>query len=215
MSQDWFVKTSTGKAGPFSASQLRKLATNGKISSKNFVSPDGSKWVQATRIKGLEFPAPAAEAPTQQQEPVVEEEETQFKEIVLLETKGAGRRRKNQNSSPVGGVAGVMGGAVTGMTCFALLWLFWVINIWPFAFGLGGLSGGDPSNSAVGRLASSISASALSIFAVYGLLAFLVLGTLAGVAGVSGAPKVPNDQTSTKGKRTGTQANGDTAPHRG
>jgi len=189
MSQHWFVKTSTGKAGPFSASQLRKLATSGKISSTSNVSPDGSKWVPASRIKGLEFPTPTADPTKQGEESVVEEKEGQVKEIVLREKKGIGGRTEHESSTPVSGMIGAMTGAVMGFAYFAVLWLFWVINIWPFAFGLGGFSGGDPSNSVLGKIASSISASALSIFAGYGLLAFLVLGTLAGVAGVSGNRK--------------------------
>jgi hypothetical protein len=57
MSQQWYVQTAKGNAGPFAPAKLRQLAEAGKITPETRLSLDGSKWVRAASIKGLTFPA--------------------------------------------------------------------------------------------------------------------------------------------------------------
>lgn len=61
MAQQWFVKTSKGKAGPFSSSKLRELVAAGKIKPASAISPDGRRWVRAETVKGISFPTPNEE----------------------------------------------------------------------------------------------------------------------------------------------------------
>ncbi|NQT15968.1 MAG: DUF4339 domain-containing protein, partial [Planctomycetes bacterium] len=62
MGQEWYVQTSSGKSGPFTPANLRKLAQTGKITPESLVSLDGENWSPAARVKGLVF----AEAPPDQ-----------------------------------------------------------------------------------------------------------------------------------------------------
>ena len=62
MTQQWFVKTSKGQAGPFSSSKLRQLVADGKIKPTTLISLDGKKWVTSGKIKGLSFPSAEGDA---------------------------------------------------------------------------------------------------------------------------------------------------------
>src|SRR3989304_2865388 len=77
---------------------------------------------------------------------------------------------------------GAIAGACYALVCFVVVWLFWVINIWPFAVGLTQVSQKDPSQTLVGKLASSISKSALSPLALFVLCVFILIGLFAGIA---------------------------------
>lgn len=63
MSQQWYVRTSQGKAGPFDPATLRQLAERGKITPESRVSLDGRNWVPASRVKGLAFAETGAAEP--------------------------------------------------------------------------------------------------------------------------------------------------------
>ncbi len=66
MSQQWYVQTSEGSAGPFTPAKLRRLVQVGKVMPESLLSLDGKRWVQASKIKGLVFPSPGrAESPPQ------------------------------------------------------------------------------------------------------------------------------------------------------
>jgi len=56
MSQQWYVQTATGHAGPFVPAKLRQLAETGKITPETRLSLDRTKWVRAGNVKGLAFP---------------------------------------------------------------------------------------------------------------------------------------------------------------
>jgi len=65
MAQEWYVQTSSGKAGPFASAKLRQLAQTGKIARESLVSLDGKNWSPASRVKGLVFAeTPPAQGPS-------------------------------------------------------------------------------------------------------------------------------------------------------
>lgn len=63
MGSQWFIMSRQGGAlGPFSSRQLRKLVAEGKVKPSTSLSPDGTRWRSASRVKGL---FEASEAPNQ------------------------------------------------------------------------------------------------------------------------------------------------------
>lgn len=65
MPQEWFIEAGGRIDGPVSSKDLSTRASSGKLRPTDRVSPDREKWVPASRIKGLQFPAgtPLPEAP--------------------------------------------------------------------------------------------------------------------------------------------------------
>ena len=63
MSQQWYVRTRKGHAGPFSATRLRKLAEEGKVRPDSQLSLDLATWVPASRVRGLVFGPSARQRP--------------------------------------------------------------------------------------------------------------------------------------------------------
>ncbi|MDA1052925.1 MAG: hypothetical protein O3C40_20935 [Planctomycetota bacterium] len=57
MAQQLWVKTDTKIAGPFSSSQIRELATCGKLKPDSQLSEDKNNWVAVHSVNGLVFPA--------------------------------------------------------------------------------------------------------------------------------------------------------------
>jgi len=185
MSQQWYVRTSKGHAGPFSSGQLRKLAARGKITPKSRLSLDQAKWFSASRVKGLVFaafpldsPTRHADAPTHTKAPAPKRE---------------GRaQQKKQTTGAAAGFLGAVMGAVYGFVMFGIFWLFVAINIWPFVLGLTFNSGKDPSQTPMGELASSISDFAFSSVALYAMGVFVAGGMIMGMAaGVQAANEEP------------------------
>ena len=59
MAQQFWVRAGNEKShGPFTTTQLRKLAANNKLKPEHSVSTDQKHWVEASRVKGLTFRAP-------------------------------------------------------------------------------------------------------------------------------------------------------------
>lgn len=58
----WYVRSASKAHGPFSSTQLRKLATDGKILQETPVRlGEEGKWVPARKVKGLFEPAEVKE----------------------------------------------------------------------------------------------------------------------------------------------------------
>jgi hypothetical protein len=56
MAAGWIIKRNNKENGPFSAQQLKKLATSGKLKREDLIRKEpGGKFMQATAVKGL-FP---------------------------------------------------------------------------------------------------------------------------------------------------------------
>jgi len=54
--QQIWVKTKRGVAGPFSPTQIRQLAAEGRLKADHLISTDQEKWTRACKVKGLQFP---------------------------------------------------------------------------------------------------------------------------------------------------------------
>jgi hypothetical protein len=67
MSQRFWVKVGEKTAGPFSGSQLRQFAADGKLRPDYFISNDRNRWVRASNVKGLSFEQPRHPAPVPRQ----------------------------------------------------------------------------------------------------------------------------------------------------
>lgn len=55
MPNQWYVRTSKADRGPYSTAKLRKLADGGKIKPETLVGRDGKKWIEAGKVRGLNF----------------------------------------------------------------------------------------------------------------------------------------------------------------
>ncbi|MEO2017430.1 MAG: hypothetical protein ABGZ53_24005, partial [Fuerstiella sp.] len=55
MAKKLWVDVGKGAEGPFSATHVREMASKGRLLPDHLVSQDGSKWVLASRIRGIEF----------------------------------------------------------------------------------------------------------------------------------------------------------------
>ncbi len=53
---EWFIKTRSGKAGPYSLETLQDLADKGLLQPNTAVRSDGRKWLKAKRVTDLSFP---------------------------------------------------------------------------------------------------------------------------------------------------------------
>lgn len=59
MAREWYVKSGTRIEGPFTSKELAARAASGHILPTDTVSPDQTKWVPASKVKGLTFPRQA------------------------------------------------------------------------------------------------------------------------------------------------------------
>jgi hypothetical protein len=75
MANYWLKRSSSSSAqGPFTGSQLKAMAAAGELGADALISPDNSKWVVASKVKGLfSQPAPAAPQPQESELPPSEE----------------------------------------------------------------------------------------------------------------------------------------------
>jgi len=55
MAKKLWVDVGKGAEGPFSTTHVREMASKGRLLPDHLVSQDGSKWVLASRIRGIEF----------------------------------------------------------------------------------------------------------------------------------------------------------------
>ncbi len=54
--KQWFIKTQSGKSGPFKFKELQYFADRGKIKPNTAISDGDSSWLKAKRVDGLYFP---------------------------------------------------------------------------------------------------------------------------------------------------------------
>ncbi|WP_439626414.1 protein kinase domain-containing protein [Gemmata sp.] len=55
MAQMWYIETGGRPEGPLTSKELRDRAASGRLRPTDRVSPDGTKWAPAAKIKGLVF----------------------------------------------------------------------------------------------------------------------------------------------------------------
>lgn len=94
---------------------------------------------------------------------------------------GPQSRHKRSREGP-GILASSLQGFLAGVAVFVFAWIFCLMNIWPFVFGLH-FRDGNMMETPLAKLASSISNFALSGYALICLAAFAGLGLLVGVGG--------------------------------
>lgn len=122
MGQEWYVETSSGKAGPFASAALRQLAQTGKIAPESLVSLDGKNWSPASRVKGLVFADTPPVRPSPKPQPTVDPPTTKTppddSDAVALPYKSTGgadpapRRLSTAAILPAQFFAGFFGGAL-------------------------------------------------------------------------------------------------------
>lgn len=54
--KQWFIKTQSGRSGPFEFQQLQYFADRGKIKPNTAITSGDDDWVKAKRVDGLYFP---------------------------------------------------------------------------------------------------------------------------------------------------------------
>ncbi|KAA5544502.1 hypothetical protein FYK55_09235 [Roseiconus nitratireducens] len=62
MSKQWYVRTTKGKRGPYSATQLQRYIDAGAIGPKTGIGSDDGKWLPAGAFRGLKFPIAVTDA---------------------------------------------------------------------------------------------------------------------------------------------------------
>src|SRR5690349_15982729 len=58
MAQEWYIDAGGQVEGPVSPGELCERAAAGRLAPTDTVSPDRVKWVPASTVPGLTFPAP-------------------------------------------------------------------------------------------------------------------------------------------------------------
>ena len=57
MGQQWYIKRLDRISGPVSTAGLRQQITDGRLTPDHLVSLNRERWIKASRVKGLDFPA--------------------------------------------------------------------------------------------------------------------------------------------------------------
>ncbi len=67
----WFIKTQSGKSGPFTFKELQYFADRGKIKPNTAISDREDSWIKAKRVGGLYFPSEPPPESGHQERPVM------------------------------------------------------------------------------------------------------------------------------------------------